>query len=475
MAVALLQSPHIPFDQAYGPNPVTLTGIPVDPITGVLAADKYVLQIFRNGTKIADLRQSPNSSALAIFDIQNTLQNFVAPSKNDIEETGYIGDDLANSSNESTPYGFAIGYELDGVVTIDVTTPEAYLDFGGTKPYYAVPYDSTPYVPQLSTNVVGCTNVVRQGQAFSDVRRFRLASEITDGKPAWLSANDRVYEHDVTLNDMTTLSYYNGVTGSGPNLANGIEAFSVWQYNSTTDPATLVSQDQTYNFQANGGGPATAIGQGTTIVYPYKGITMGSGPANYTNFDANLTTHYYVATNAWQPGSCVGSVANLTDDSIHEVHRFNIITPDCNDFPEYQFSWLNSFGLRDYYSFTKRKDRNVGITRNTYLREAADYNGTTYDVDIYDRGTTVFSQTLVERFGAYTDYISDVDAKYLEGLFISADVKVRFDDAPAAQQQQWVPISLISTSYTEKTYRKDRLFQYNIDFKIAHNIKSQRG
>ena len=121
MAVALLQSPHIPFDQAYGPNPVTLTGIPVDPITGVLAADKYVLQIFRNGTKIADLRQSPNSSALAIFDIQNTLQNFVAPSKNDIEETGYIGDDLANSQNESTPYGFAIGYELDGVVTIQVS------------------------------------------------------------------------------------------------------------------------------------------------------------------------------------------------------------------------------------------------------------------------------------------------------------------------------------------------------------------
>ena len=42
MATTLLQAPQLPFDQAYGPNPVTLTGIPFDPITGALTADKYV-------------------------------------------------------------------------------------------------------------------------------------------------------------------------------------------------------------------------------------------------------------------------------------------------------------------------------------------------------------------------------------------------------------------------------------------------
>ena len=94
MAVTLTQSPNIPFDQAYGPNAVTLSGIPVDPVTGVITADKYVLRIYRNGTLIADLRQSPNGQALAIFDIQNTLQNFVSPSPNDIEQTGLFGSDL---------------------------------------------------------------------------------------------------------------------------------------------------------------------------------------------------------------------------------------------------------------------------------------------------------------------------------------------------------------------------------------------
>ena len=84
MAVILTQTPTLPFDQAYGPNPVTLSGIPTDPITGVITADKYVLQIYRAGQLIADLRQTPNSQGVAIFDIQNTLQNFVAPSPNSV-------------------------------------------------------------------------------------------------------------------------------------------------------------------------------------------------------------------------------------------------------------------------------------------------------------------------------------------------------------------------------------------------------
>ena len=143
--------------------------------------------------------------------------------------------------------------------------------------------------------------------------------------------------------------------------------------------------------------------------------------------------------------------------------------------PEYQFSWLNEYGFRDYYSFRKRKDRGVKINRNEYLREAANYNANSYDVNIYDRGTTVFSQTLPEDFSAFTGFISDADALYLEGLFISADVKVRFNDAPGAEQYQWVPVSLLSTAYEEKTVRKNKLFQYDIKFKLAHNIKSQRG
>jgi len=473
--VTITQTPTQPFDQAYGPNPVTLDGMPVDPGTGVFISNKYVLQIWRLGELIADIRQSPNRAGDAIFDIQNVLQNYVKPSKNSIEETGWIGDNIATSANESTPYQLKSGYEdpVTGLFVEQGSLETVFLDFGGTKDYYEVTYPVITYIPSLITGVqAGCTDVLKQAKPFTDLTSYRLGSEITDGKPAWLTDNMRVYDHYVSADDMTTLSYYNIPSGTGPSTAANIEAFQFWQYDSA---GALLSVDVLYNTQSDGGGPNTAPGDGIVPVYPYKAVTVGSGPKNFQDFTSS-TSHYYVSTSAWTDSAlCASTSAGLTDKSMHYVHRFNIVEPNCNDFPEYQFSWLNSYGFRDYYSFKKRKDRSVNIQRNEYLREAADYNSNGYDVNIYDRGTTVFSQQLQEEFTAFTDYISDADALYLEKLFTSADVKVRFNDAPGSLKEQWVPISLISANWTEKTYRKDKLFQYEIRFKRAHNLKSQRG
>ena len=83
--ITISQTPHIPFNMAYGPNPVTLSGI--DPVT----EDKYVLQIFKLGAvePFADVRQAPNKVGRAIFDIQNILQNMIGPSKNNLDGLNY--------------------------------------------------------------------------------------------------------------------------------------------------------------------------------------------------------------------------------------------------------------------------------------------------------------------------------------------------------------------------------------------------
>lgn len=478
--IQIVQTPQTTFDEAYGPLPVTISGIPYDDVTGAIVADKYVLQIWRNGALIADVRQSPNASAVAIFDIQNILQNFVAPSPNNVEEIGYIGPELLNSANESTPYEIRASYEQNGIVPAypgtgnKWATSSTLLVFGGTKEYYEVPFNATSYIASMSASS-GCTYVLKQAQPFTDLKQFRLGGAITDGKPAWLTSVMRVYDHYVTRDDMTTISYYQVVGGTGyPANANNIDAFCYYQFNGTIPTNAGGVPDVVYNTQANGGGPNATPGQGASPVYPYSAVTASTGPANFQDFDSNAT-HYYVTTSAFAPSSCGGLTSELTDESMHYVHRFNIVDQTCNDFPEYQFSWLNSYGFRDYYSFNKRKDRSVKITRNNYLKEAANYASTSYDVDIYDKGTTTFSQTLQEDFSAFTDYISDADALYLQGLFTSADVKVRFGDAEGSQKYEWVPVSLLSTSYTEKTARKDKLFQYDIKFKRAHNLKSQRG
>ena len=234
----------------------------------------------------------------------------------------------------------------------------------------------------------------------------------------------------------------------------------------------LLSTNIIYNQQSTGGGPQTATSQGVTPIYPFVGITAATGPKNFQDFDGSLVTHYYVIA---QPYGTCGNIPNISDASMFNPMRFNIVDENCSDFPEYQFSWLNKYGFRDYYSFNKRKDRSVAINRNTYLQEAADYSSSSYNVNVYNRGTTVFSQALQENFTAFTDFISDEDAIFLESLFTSPDVKVRFNEKGGAGKYEWVPVSLMSTSYMQKTNRKDKLFQYDIKFKRAHNLKSQRG
>ena len=480
--ILISQQPKSPFDQAYGPNPVTITGMPVDPVTGIPQADKYVLQVLVNGEIIADIRQSPNQSGVAIFDIQNTLQNFVAPSKDNIEETGLIGNDLANSAFESVAYVLRASTETSGVVPVypgdagEWATSDTLLDFGGKKEYFEVPYNPTPYIPVLGTSpAAGCTTVFAPAQVFTERFTGRRAIDISnagEGIPAFISgATTTVIEQNVTVDDMTTTSFFNGVSGTGPTLAQGIEAFVIYQYNG----AVLLSTDIIYNTQGLGGGPQTATGQGVIPTYPYVAITAGTGPKNLTDFAGTLVTHYYVMAQPYSNNSCPSGIPNIADASMFTPMRFNIVDAACNDFPEFQFSWLNKYGFRDYYSFNKRNDRSVAIKRNTYLQEAANYASTSYNVEVYNRGTTVFSQALQENFTAFTDFISDEEAIYLESLFTSPDVKVRFNEKPSPGKYEWVPVSLLSTSYTQKTSRKDKLFQYDIKFKRAHNLKSQRG
>jgi len=467
MAITLTQTPSTPFDQVYGANPVTLAGLStISPLP-----NKYVLQILRGGQVIGDVRQAPNAIGRAVFDIQNILQNFVAPSPNNVETTGYIGTRLIASQNETVEYQIRFGHETSGVVGGLQTYATKLVGIGGSKAYFQVPYLNSEFIPNMY-NAGPCSSVTKQGKPFSDMAAYRLASEITDGKPNWLSGAMRVYDHYVTRDDMETLSYWNAPTATGGNqYTKSIEAVTIWQYTGPVAAAPNVI----YNTIANGGGPNSVPGSSTNVQYPYWAITAGVGPKNLNGILSPTTTHYYVVTNAYTyPNGCVSTIQGLGDGPMHYVHRFNIIEEACNDFPEIQVSWLNSYGFRDYYSFRKRHDRAVTINRNTYLKDAANYNGTGYNVNIYDRGTTTYSQDLGQEFTAFTNYLTDAEALFLEKLFISADVKVRFNDAPDSQYQ-WVPVTLQNKTYTEKTVRKNQLFQYDITFRIAHNIKSQRG
>jgi hypothetical protein len=283
-----------------------------------------------------------------------------------------------------------------------------------------------------------------------------------------IGANDPIYRMKLTQDDWATLSWLNRVDYGSVTTPDaevqGADYWRIYEYNGDT----FVNSQAIANTIANGGGPNAAAGDGTAITYPYAFESFQVSPNN-SAFTLNPnTTHYYAFPEVYTPAACISGPFD-TQYAWTPV-RVDVVEPECLDYDHIQVSWQNSFGFRDYFTFTKRNEKRVNAKRNTYYKNPIDYNATSLDIATYNRGETVFSQELTETYTAKTGFMDDVTAEWLENLYRAADVRVRF-----GQSAQWFPAILTSNTFTQQTYRKDGLFQYEIQFRLAHPLKTQRG
>ena len=489
MAVSVTQQPYRPFDMAYGANTITLNGI-------TPSQQKYALQITVVGqtTPIADIRQSPNRFARAIFDIQNILQTQVEPSKNNIDGLHYSASGFAAqntrmriANGELVQYQIGYTTETNGQLDAPFTvSPIVYTTLGGSKEYWQVPYDEgAEFIPIVDADVNGCTDINYWARPLSD-NTWTISDQDTGDNfltyDGGFSSPGGIDVHNVYADDQCTKSFWQNIFRvAGPYPANtavqGIEAFWVLQSNAA---GNIFNVSTLANTQSSGGGPNISLGQGLIPSGNFNVITLATGPANFpVGVLSASCTHYYIVPVLYTPLSptnCITSEqgqAPLMSESAWRTQRYNILEKPCNDYPHVQFAWLNSEGFRDQFTFTKRNEKKINTKRNNFLKEAADYNEVRYVVDEQSKGFTTYSQTIKEDWTATSGYMNDEEAANLEYMFRSPSVMVRFSVGEYANQ--WLPINLISSSYTEKTYRKDRLFQYTVNYKLANNIKSQRG
>jgi len=488
MAVTIQQTPQTPFDMAYGANPITLNGI-------TPSQQKYALQIFVVGqvNPIADIRQSPNRYAKAVFDIQNILQTQVQPTKSNIDGLHYSTSGFAQQNTrmqiadgELVQYQIAVTTETNGQLdSAFVTDPTIFTAVGGQKEYWQVPYsEANEFIVTASGDDSNptCTVINSPARPLSD-NVWTIADTQTGDNLLTVNGGypspGGIDVHNVYADDQCTKSFWQQVNRSGqpaaPNTAvRGIEGFWILQANAA---GSIFNTSFLTNSQSNGGGPNITLGQGLIPSGNFNVITIATGPANFPQGTLSTAcTHYYIIPVLYTPLTCVTddqSQIPVMSEAAWRIQRYNIIQEPCNDYDHIQFAWLNSEGYRDQFTFTKKNEKKINTKRNNFLKEAADYNSTEYSVNERSRGFTTYSQDIKEVWEAMSGYMNDEEAQLLESMFKSPSVNVRFSVGEYANQ--WIPINLISSSYTEKTYRKDRLFQYTVNYKLASNIKSQRG
>lgn len=488
MAILLTQNPNT-HNFSYGINAVTLSGI-------VQPANKYVLQVRASDgtTVLATLRQSKNVNNVAQFDIQNVLQSYIGTPEPGVDKLGINGDILATSTDEVYVYELWYGSESNGALVDPLIQSGPYQVVAGTKEYYQIlgsdVIDSDIYRlrPLIEAEGAGgpCYSVADIGNPVSNVGRFYTRN----GNPyAWPNTDNswdtmtRVWVEECRLDERLTKSWWNqlALDQNAPDTANHIGGFQIVVFNGNTQVNDVVIP----NITTNGGGPNqsptdTTAGNGDSLI-----ITMGIGPANIEDFDYNNGfsiqnfslpanwTHYYitpVASQAFDCGSGVdrGTYGEPTHNPVLVIRK----EENCSDFDPIRLQWVNSYGFLDYYSFDKKNVKSVNTKKNTYLKESNDYNSNLFAVDRGDRGLTTYSQKSEDIYEANTGYMTDAEAEYLQYLFRSADVRAQSN---RFNTQEYLPVELTDVRWTQKTNRTDQLFQYTVKFKLAHNIKTQRG
>lgn len=455
-------------DLAYGKNILSLYDL--DGTVGM----KYVVTVKDlNNNIIAQLKQAPNLAGYGHFDLQNIFKNQISSTPT-LESTPI----LSTAEQEVFSFNVHCGYETAAeFVEGDVINSGSVIN--GRKPHYEINWDDTKYRPEVGSFVVG--GITQLYFNFSNYQRALTDrhidsvkyAQITDGKPSWafLTNDPDIYKITKSRSDSYTLTWLNDYKltddPSYNTLApftNGINGFYVAAFEGDTE---LTPTDNVIlNIALNGGGPDINVGDDIQPTENFLGISLQVSELNSSLSLYPTATHYYVAPFYWSrdPGS-------FTQKRIvGNVYRFDLEEGECNDFDPIEISWINSYGFRDYFTFQKRNDFSVTTEQNTYQQLDSSWSGPDIEVFPYNRGERVFNKSQIENYSANTRYLSDAESQYLKNLYISPDIKVKFDG-----ESDWIPVIITDTQYTERTFRKDRLFQHTINFRLANPQQIQRG
>lgn len=434
------------------------------------------IRIFNNDESdlIGTFQRPPNSVGYYHFDIQNILKNYTTP--NYSAET-YNGDYYKPAYNESFEFKVRYGWVSDsGNFNYAGTYPgtgatDNCLVLGGRKEYDDIAWeDARDYISVVS-GLAGCPLVSRRQKALTDYDIRVPVSQLTGGVPDYLSASTitEVIQYDKRKTDDFLLSFITNydelATFPAPAGCDGLKGIRLTWY-----AGDLLHADEGWpNITTYGGGPGVNINLDREWIYPYNATSFDmSYQLHETNYDR--CTHVYVSAMTYKGTSCGSGFLQFDNTPSSEVYRIDFVDGECNDFAPVQVSWLNSLGFRDYFLFQKRTDESINITRNNYEQVEGSWDADVFAVNKYDRGNKTFSQDLTTNRTINTRFLSDEEAAWLKNLYISPDVRVKYEG-----DTEWTPITITDTRWTERTFRKDKLFQYTLNYVEAHKINSQRG
>ena len=436
---------------AYVPNVWTLSNL--------AGADRFVLKVVINSVEVVTYKQPANPAGVAHFDISKVLQAYMTPEF--VELTQRAADTERAHLTYRVRYGTETGNE-EGTITeypFDKYVINAY------DKWNVLNSDLSDFIPEPGVFVCENSNVTpRYSNTYSFLTNYPNQSyKVRSDEYKTLSFYNRIANFDDGTNwgpneapFFISIKYFNA---GGTQVAQGVYALSSFNGSSVRTDC----RDMTCSFDDN------------NII-----ATIGVGPQNQKddgiNFDALNAASYRVEVYSYN--NCVNTtIADCNDISeiIADGYLGDVIytadfevEDDCTPFDPITISFMNQYGVKDYFTMDRRNTKTVRTTRNNYYRDNGTYDASTFTLDTYGRGQTTFSSEAVTTMSLQSNWMDDATSKWLQELYTSSSVMAFVEGA-------WEPCVLNIDTYKEKTYARDRMFQHEITIEFANTKNMQRG
>lgn len=173
----------------------------------------------------------------------------------------------------------------------------------------------------------------------------------------------------------------------------------------------------------------------------------------------------------------------LSGHKVSKVYKYFKKSADCKGYEKIRLTWLNKYGVWDYYTFNKKNLRSTDIKRTEFNRVKGDWNSSTFTKYGYERGVGVLGTIATETMSLNSDWFTnDEEAAWIEQLFVSPEVYILGDydindtaTGGAKYGNYLTPVIVTNKGFDRYTRANDKVAQYELDIEYSINKRIQRG
>ena len=431
--------------------------------------------------KIADLSVTPNNKGVGIFSLQSILESYVNSQHEGQDFDGFIlsqfkmVDYSLNTPhpihlidkyclNRNVTNYFQIGFNIEYYDTADANSRTSFLKELLSEPYLI--YNGVlDYDDPL---------VLNRGNYGFNLNVPKLVFNDYYGSLGKFLSNAPI-EQFARITDYGTLSFFNFLNTSDTGFQVGTDNSVIPMVNYIDIIVYNSSNAQLLTIQVE----ANKINGGLNIANSSvhsRLLFFGAFPANLYNWSS-----------AFRGTSTSGNLSYYTiqayDDQntvISQLYKINVIDNPCGGYEAIRLTWLNPYGVWDYYTFNKKSVKSLQTNRNNYTQLGGTWNDSKFRINGYKGGKKNFRVNTKQLVTVNTDFLLESDAVWFEDLINSTEVYIlngyndTVQDTRSGITNKYVePVTVTTSNYIRKTKANDKLIQYTFELEKTHNKRTQ--